>query len=34
VVAAEAEVERLKPVLQEVEEFKAKQADLERTRSR
>lgn len=29
VVAAEAEVERLKPVLQEVEEFKAKQADLE-----
>lgn len=30
VVAAEAEVERLKPILEEVEEFKAKQADLER----
>ncbi|HUF78485.1 MAG TPA: PilN domain-containing protein [Thermoanaerobaculia bacterium] len=29
VVAAEAEVERLKPVLEEVEAFKAKQADLE-----
>lgn len=30
VVAAEAEVERLQPILDEVEEFKAKQADLER----
>lgn len=30
VVAAEAEVERLRPILEEVEEFKAKQADLER----
>lgn len=29
VVAAEAEVERLRPILEEVEEFKAKQADLE-----
>ena len=30
VAAAEAEVERLRPILEEVEEFKAKQADLER----
>jgi len=30
VKVAEAEVERLKPILAEVEEFKAKQADLER----
>lgn len=30
VVAAEAEVERLRPILEEVEQFKAKQADLER----
>lgn len=30
VTAAEAEVERLKPILEEVEEFKRKQADLER----
>lgn len=30
VTAAEAEVERLRPILEEVEEFKAKQADLER----
>lgn len=30
VVEAEAEVERLRPILAEVEEFKAKQADLER----
>ena len=30
VAVAEAEVERLKPILAEVEEFKAKQADLER----
>lgn len=30
VVEAEAEVERLRPILEEVEEFKAKQADLER----
>ena len=30
VAAAEAEVERLKPILEEVEEFKAQQADLER----
>lgn len=30
VAAAEAEVERLRPILAEVEEFKAKQADLER----
>lgn len=29
VVAAQAEVERLRPILEEVEEFKAKQADLE-----
>lgn len=29
VAAAEAEVERLRPILEEVEEFKAKQADLE-----
>lgn len=30
VAVAEAEVERLKPILEEVEEFKRKQADLER----
>ncbi len=30
VAAAQAEVERLKPILQEVEDFKKKQADLER----
>jgi len=30
VAAAEAEVERLRPILEEVEEFKAKKADLER----
>lgn len=30
VAEAEAEVERLRPILEEVEEFKAKQADLER----
>lgn len=30
VAVAQAEVERLKPILEEVEEFKAKQADLER----